>query len=455
MLKKTLFAAALLSAVYVGCKGPAGPPGDAESLSDPSVQPKVIYTYPPANSLGPYPELGYSNRIQVRFNKFMDPTSVKRAIKLSSPTRNIRNDTSSFASIGGDLFYAYIVDSSGYGFEGWKTYTTYTLSIASSAKDINGNRLLPPYSMTFAPEPFFRIRSVYPADGATDVSGTAGTILDFNSPVDSTIFASVQISPSAAGKWSFYYYPDSTSISYNAFLNSNTTYKITVGTSAHDKYGHHPPQQFTSSFTTSPFRVSGTSPYDGSTHNWLNNKIYVFFTASIDTQSARWAFRITPPTAGYFVPATLPTATFVFVPSNGLLGSTMYTVTIDTMIRSSIGDRLSAPFTFSFTTGPFEVIDSDPGGWVAVSRYASVVVYANGDVDTGSVRSAFSMQTSSGAFVDGTFSMYEGSDSFVFIPLNLPLSANATYTVTISTALRSKSGSNLESPYTFSFTTGN
>lgn len=451
MLKKTLFAAALLSALYLGCKGPAGPPGDAESLSDPSVQPKVIYTYPPANSLGPYPDLGYSNQIQIRFNKFMDPTSVRRAVKLSSPTTSIRNDTNSLGSVGGDLFYAYARDSSGYYFGGWKTYETYTLSIASSAKDINGNSLLPAFSMTFAPEPYFRIRSVSPSNGATDVLATATITLNFNSPVDASISSLVQLSPWTAGQWNYGY--DSTWISYEPFLTPNTKYTITVGTSAHDKLGHQLPQMFSSTFTTASFRVLSTYPADKNTDIPLYAPIEVNFTGFIDTGFVRSAFTIIPTTSGNFATSSPPIDDILFVPQNGLLGNTTYTVTLGTTIRSSSGDRLSGPYTFSFTTAPFEVTDAGAGNWTGVTRYPDVLVNLNGPIDTGSVRTAFSMKDSTGANVDGTFGMADGAISFHYYPINLPLPANATYTVTISTALRSMSGTHLASPYTFSFTT--
>jgi hypothetical protein len=460
--------AVIIAAVlfYSGCKeiqGPAGPPG-SESLTDPSVMPKVIYTYPPANSVGPYDDLyllncgfeycSYYSRFQLRFNKIMDYTSTRRAISLASPFHNLRVDTTYLFTVGGDVFLLHPTDSSGYRYNlRWRVGEVDTLKIASSAKDINGNTL-PAYSMTFEPEPYFRVRNVYPANGATDVYANTYIHLRFNSPVDTSIRSKIQISPSIPGSWYIYSY-DSMYVeySYNA-LKSNQLYTITVSPAAHDAYGNQIGQQFTSSFTTAQFRVTQTYPSDGDTRVYPYSSINVYFTASIDSGTVRSAFKINPVSTGNFSMWD-GNSNFYFYPSNGLLLDTTYTVTIDTSLRSKAGDKLVAQYTFSFKTVPFEVSYTQPyNGDYNVSRYTSVYVNFTAPIDTGSVRSSFTMKDSSGANVAGYLYLYDGSSSFNFSPSHT-LGANETYTVTISTGMRSKSGTYLKSPYTFSFTTGN
>src|SRR5437867_1853112 len=86
-----------------GPAGPAGPPGGGvELLTDPRVLPKVIYTYPPMNSQGPYDN--FTNSVVVRFNKIMDIPSLRRSIQVSSPEGNVRTDSAHIYTSGGDIF---------------------------------------------------------------------------------------------------------------------------------------------------------------------------------------------------------------------------------------------------------------------------------------------------------------------------------------------------------------
>jgi hypothetical protein len=70
-------------------------------------------------------------------------------------------------------------------------------------------------------------------------------------------------------------------------------------------------------------------------------------------------------------------------------------------------------------------------------------------VDTGSVRNAFSISPPANM----TFVFSGNTTTISFFPTT-PLDANRFYTVTLSTALRSKSGATLQTPFTTVFTTG-
>ncbi|MEK9138540.1 MAG: hypothetical protein AAB393_15560, partial [Bacteroidota bacterium] len=70
----------LILLLSLSCTGPVGPQGPAgaggnESLTDPSIQPRIIYTSPSNNSQGPYlsnPNLMDYGNVVLRFNKIMD-----------------------------------------------------------------------------------------------------------------------------------------------------------------------------------------------------------------------------------------------------------------------------------------------------------------------------------------------------------------------------------------------
>ena len=84
-----------------------------ESPDDPALIPRVVYTYPSANSIGPYPDIYVTpcryycspeKRLQLRFNKFMDVATVRRSINLSSPRGDVRIDPNLVIPVGGDVF---------------------------------------------------------------------------------------------------------------------------------------------------------------------------------------------------------------------------------------------------------------------------------------------------------------------------------------------------------------
>jgi hypothetical protein len=356
----------------------------------------------------------------------------------------------------------YVADSvsPGYNTYRWKLGEQYSLSIGSSARDINGNSLEPAYSMTFIPEPYFRVVGMSPQNGRTDVSAVPYISVTFNSAIDSSALLDMSLSPAVAGRWTRYNYDPSVAIfsdgPNNVILNNNTTYTVTITAAAHDVYGNVLPGQFTSFFSTSSFRLSNSYPSDGSTYVSLFASIGAEFTAALKTGTIASAVTITPAAAGtFYAPQGSPY--FSFYPSEGFAPDTTYTVTIDTTLLSIRNVNLSAPYTFSFATEPFQTVTTIPGdGSTGVSRnLSSVYIRFNTPLDTGSIRSSIRMKDSSGADVAVYFSLDDGTFEVNFYPLGLPLAAHATYTVTIYPTLRSKSGAYLKKPYTFSFTTAN
>lgn len=245
----------LLALSCRGDEGPAGPAGrDAiDLLTDPSIQPKIIFTSPPPNSMGPYEDFTY--QLAVRFNKIMDRSSLRRSIRLSTPAGNLFVDTSSVRSLGGDIFSLNAVDSAGrtYGTNPrWEIARVCTLAVSTGAADINGNHPGSAYSMTFEPEPFFRVKQVYPANGAANLSQFTNVVLTFNSPVDSSVIPSLSIAPPVAGGWHPLYGGDSTTVSFSpdSVFATGTIYTISVEMTARDVFLDSLRNRFSSTFST-------------------------------------------------------------------------------------------------------------------------------------------------------------------------------------------------------------
>jgi Big-like domain-containing protein len=445
----------VLSISCRGPEGPVGPPGtpESESLTDPAIHPRVIDTFPPMNSTGPYNDYAFSNnQIQVRFNKIMDRILMKHAVSLSSPGSTVRIDTNLVSSVGGDVYLLSLHDSLNYYYFRWDVGRSYVLKIDSTAKDINGNFLTPSFSTSFTPEPNFRVKFVSPPDASTDVSIYTTPWIQFNSVIDTSIVSAIQISPPANGQWRYnYYYGDSTTIYYqpNVPLNLNESYSITINTTAHDRRGHYLPQAFHSTFRTASFHVTSTYPQDGATDISVSSSVEVNFTGPIDTGSVRRAFSIDPPTPGnlYIYPGN---PSIYFTPTIGLLSATSYRVTLSTAMRSQSGDSLVQPYSFSFRTAPFSVTYTSPyNGQTDIPLLGSIGVSFTASIDTASVRRAFSVVPPT----VGNFYFYAGSSSTFYFNPTLGLGPDTLYQVTLSTAMHSLRGDSLTQPYSFSFRT--
>jgi hypothetical protein len=461
-----IVAALLLVVTIISCEGPTGPPGPPGdpngSLSDPSVMPKAIYSYPGANTTGPYPELyqydcGFEycrwySQFQVRFNKFMDVSSVRKAVRLSSPLGDIHADTSFILSIGGDVFILNPVDSNGYRWNfRFRVGEEYSIGVDSTARDINGNALVPPFTTTFVPEPYFRVMDVNPPDRAVDVPTYVNIFLNFNSKVLPEILTHLTMEPAIPGFWWMGY--DSTGVGYQSSSNlpSGTSFTITVDGTAEDALGNRIQAPVVSRFTTVPFRVASTQPSDGSTGVPLTITPSLYFSVPLDTSTITSAYHFTPATTGTINGIYYGTTYLSYTPLNGLLASTAYTVRIDSTLRDLSGNPLPGGYEYSFTTAPFSVLSTQPvAGATGVVRGNYVTINTNAPLDAASV--AGSIQINPPAVVS-PMSACDGCSAFQFYAPE-SLAANTTYTVTIGTGLRTKRGQPLPAPYTFSFTTG-
>jgi methionine-rich copper-binding protein CopC len=455
MMSRSYLWMVILSIFAFSCKGPegpAGPPGDgANSLTDPAIQPSVLTTYPLNNSVGPYTD--YSNRITVRFNKIMDRTSIKRAITLSSPLGDVLFDTTSVSAQNTDAFTLAPLDARGplYHFI-WKLGIPYSLKIDTTAFDVNGHHLHTAYTLSFTPEPYFRVTAIAPVNGSTEVSLNSNITLTFNNQVDSSIFSSIKITPPLSGHWAYipaFPAPDSTQLRF-AYLGAlvDSLYTVEIDTSAHDKYGNHFHTNFNSVFSTATFRSASTTPVNGSAGVSILSNIVVSFTAPLDTSTLAKAWSILPQVQGV-IHFSSGLVGFTFVPSQRLLVNTTYTVTLSDSLASMGGNHLAQPFVFSFTTIPFQVNSSSPvDGSFNVALKPTITLTFSDFLDSSTIRSSVFLSPS----VPLQFTVSDSSTSFTCTPVN-GFASNTTYIVFVTTGVHSKRGDSLAIGYSFSFTT--
>ncbi len=244
---KTLYFICLLNvSLFLGCTGPQGPAGPSaiDEMTNPNIKPKVIWTFPSNGQVGPI--RNWYNRIQIRFNKLLDITTINQSIQ-SSPLQDGLPiiDTIYVRVPNGDN-----IDIPIYSYFPWKIGQAYTITILTTLRDIHGNNLQSPYSFSFTPEPYLRLTYISPRDGSTGISRYTDIELNFNSRLNSMMDTVVTFSPPISGSWLFQDGRASAFFNTSTQLNANTTYVVTVSTRTVDRDGNRLPSPFTFSFTT-------------------------------------------------------------------------------------------------------------------------------------------------------------------------------------------------------------
>jgi Bacterial Ig-like domain len=463
LLVNQIIVFAFASVFIVGCSKDNNNPAasDQGSLTDSSVQPQLISTTPADNSIGPFNLFQPGNGSQkpyfvLQFNKLMDPSSIKPgSITCTGFDRPVQVDVFSSYYIYLDKTQYFsetlelnIVDSLTSSAVPYEIGKKYTVTIHPGLVDINGNKTTESYSFSFIPEPYFRVTEINPANGTTEVNPLYQSInIFFNTSISSNIVANIHLSPAVNGQWAFYdYNPSEVYFSSANPLPFSTQFSITIDQTAQDAKGNKLQNPFEASFTTAEFKVLTSTPAPGDTGVALYGDISFQMSGNLDTSSIRSAYSISPAlncnlySGGNY---------FEFISQNGFAPTTTYTVTLSTSLRASDGTHLASPYIFTFKTQPFIIQSTSPGnGQTGVSRGTYIYVYGDSYLDTSTIQKSFSINPS----VAGTFSTYPQSDYFEFTPSSL--NPNTSYIVTISESLKSVSGASLNSPYTFSFTTG-
>jgi Bacterial Ig-like domain len=236
-----------------GCKGNTGPTGPtgasgADALTDPTVKPKVFWTFPANGQIGPIAGLEIGNPgASIRFNKILDISTVNRSIQISPSVGYNHLETTDISVPSGDVILVPLRSDSSIV---WAIGQTCTFTVLTTLKDINGNSLSAPYSFSFTPEPYFRVTSSIPQNGDTAVPTIAGIDIVFNNNINFSMFqSSISILPTISGYWSAYL-PSRMSFYRGQNLNPNTVYVVTLGTGVKDVQGRTLSSPYTFSFTT-------------------------------------------------------------------------------------------------------------------------------------------------------------------------------------------------------------
>ncbi len=201
------------------------------------------------------------------------------------------------------------------------------------------------------------ISYVYPSDGAEGVRLHDRIRITFRNLMNSeSVENAFLVEPELEGDFYWYSSGKSTALEFvpkNQF-GINTTYSVTIDTTASDTEGVRLSEPYRFSFTTELFRIQ-THPINKETWVDPNTSIYVYFNAAMDEESVVLAFKMVDSNfkdvSGKFYWRYLQNMDFV--PDSTLAYNEIYTVTIDTNAKAISGGSLEQPYNFWFKTRPY------------------------------------------------------------------------------------------------------
>lgn len=204
-----------------------------------------------------------------------------------------------------------------------------------------------------------------------------------------------------------------------------------------------------------PLTVLSTTPASGATGVLLNAGISVQLDGEIEP-STSFFFAVNGPDGAVAGTRTVNGSAMTFTPNTLLAYDTTYTVNLPTTLRATSGSSLISEDTWSFTTmapPAFRVLSTSPAaGATGVPRDSSVSVTFTGLIDYSTFGpSSFFLRSATGAKWGYYYSAFGASGS---VGDPTAMEANTTYTATLTTAIRDKSGNALPFDYVWSFKTG-
>ncbi len=226
-------------------------------------------------------------------------------------------------------------------------------------------------------------------------------------------------------------------------------YLITVNKNVRDVTNLNLSEDYKKYLVPEPkLRLIESNPTNGDSMSHYPSSLRFEFNSEIDTNSLKSSVTISPPVLGRWQVDYFPGPFVSFVPQNGFKAGIWYEITFTKSLKDINNNILPNEKNIKFKIRPFKIDYTSPSNReINVYRGTSILCNFSLPIDTSSVRQSFTISPA----VSGNFYYYR--TSFLFYP-NRFLTPNTTYTVTISTSLRSKGQDQLQHPYTFSFTTG-
>jgi Domain of unknown function (DUF4082)/Bacterial Ig-like domain len=209
-------------------------------------------------------------------------------------------------------------------------------------------------------------------------------------------------------------------------------------------------------------QVTTRAPVSGATGVDPGTTVTATFANAIDPSTlTASSFTLKTTAGGTSVPATVAwdaaSRTATLTPGAALSGSTGYTATLTTALKSDDGTALPAAVTWAFTTAapapPTVTSKSPAAGATGVAVTAPVTATFSAAMDASTLTgTTVKLLTADASPVSATVA-YDAVTKTVTLTPSAPLSMLATYTATITTGAQNAGGTALASAVTWTFTT--
>lgn len=342
-----------------------------------------------------------------------------------------------------------------------KLNTKYTITIASTAKDLAGNYMKSAYTYSFTTESIGKppvVVSTSPKDGETNVSLDSAFGISFSEGMDALATeGATSSSPNIPGVF-FWGSDNRMSLVPTAYLLSYTTYTITVTTAAKSMVNVNMANPYTFSFTTGNWigpklpKVTVTNPANGAMDVSLNTKISITFNKAMNKDATGAAITSTP-TFNWTATWSSWDYEITLAHAENLHASKQYTITVSINAKSFDGANLASPYSFHFTTltppdtTPPTVTSTYPSNdQTDVDRSTKISITFSEPMNTSATGNAVSI-------LPGTITDKIWSNDSKTLTLTATLDDGKTYSVSITFDAKDVAGNAMTHSYTFSFTT--
>ncbi|MBI2864072.1 MAG: Ig-like domain-containing protein [Chloroflexi bacterium] len=294
-------------------------------------------------------------------------------------------------------------------------------------------------------------------DMVKDVPVQSPITVRFNTPMNQhSVEAAFKVEPQVPGRLSWegnalVFQPDAPG------FKRSTKYTVAIADTALRASQQPLPAAFEASFVAAAnLTVLSVQPFKDSVEVVSDSLISVQFNNPVASLTAPGASQIDPLVIAPPVEGKgkwLTSSVYTFRPTNGLVGSTQYTVTVRAGLADTGGSALATDYTWTFKTELPAVTTISPaadGKFVNIT--SAITATFNQPLDHASLQTRFHLVGKDGREVPGGFS-WSGDSTVVFTP-GRELDHEATYTIKIdSGVLRAKGSIGMAKEFSSSFTT--
>lgn len=360
--------------------------------------------------------------------------------------------------------------------------TTYTATISTGARDLAGNALASSYVWSFttgltADTTPPTVTLSVPLNNATGKAINSKLTATFSEAMDplSLTTSTFTVKQGTAAIPGAVTYSGVTAVFIPAGnLAADTTYTATISTGARDLAGNALANAYTWSFTTGTAPdttapavtlttaaaavATGKSTLATTTSGIaINTQIAAVFTKAMDPLTiTNLTFTVMQGTTAVSGTVTYSGLTAIFTPVTTFAASTTYTATITTGARDLAGNALLSNYVWSFTTGaapdttaPAIMLTAPANAATGITINKAIAATFSEAMDPLTITTAnFSVNG-----VTGIVTSTAPGNIATFTPLT-NLTANTTYTATITTGVKDLAGNALPASHVWTFTTG-